>query len=202
MLIAGGGNLGRALAAVLLGDGHKVMVIESDRQTAAKLRAEVGVQVTEGDAADPSVLSRAGIDAADVVVAATGHDEDNLVISTLAKFEFSVKRVIARVNNPRNHWMFAHDTGVDVALNQAELIARLVQEEAALSDLVTLLRLREGEVGLVEEIIAEGSPLVGRTIGDLRLPEDVVVVAVLHNRRVLVPTSSLALAAGDEVLFL
>ncbi|MDA8189350.1 MAG: NAD-binding protein, partial [Dehalococcoidales bacterium] len=193
VVIVGAGLVGRHLAEILLIDKQRVVVIEKNPAVAAKIAAQLGVKVIEGDGNDPKVLEEAGIRGADVFVAVTGEDEDNLVAATLAKFEFAVPRVMARVNNPKNEWMFGKDMGVDIVVNQATLMAKLLEEEMTLGDLITLLKMREGDVALVEKPVPEGSKAIGSEIGQLGLPEDVVVVALLRAGKVLFPKTDLAL---------
>ena len=145
VIVVGGGKTGSHLAELLLAGGHGVRVIDDREDVVAKLRRELPADVVvPGDGADPDVLERAGIREADVVAAVTGDDEDNLVVATLARFEFSVRRVIARVNNPRNAWLYTPEMGVDVALNQADLMAKLIAEEMSLGDMTILVKLRRG----------------------------------------------------------
>jgi trk system potassium uptake protein len=202
VVVVGGGTVGRHLAEMLVRDNQKVVVIEKDASTAARVAAELGIKVVEGDGDDPVILEEAGARGADVFVAVTGEDEDNLVACTLAKSEFHVGRVLARVNNPKNQWMFEKDMGVDIAVSQANLIAQLLEEQMTLGDLVTLLRLQEGEVALVEKPIPPGSRSIGRMIKDLGLPVSARVVAVLRSSQVLVPTGELAMEADDRVIVL
>lgn len=202
VVIVGAGLVGRHLAGMLTQDKHAVVLIEKNPAVATEVAKQLGLRVVEGDGDDPKVLEAAGTRGADVLIAVTGEDEDNLVACTLAKSEFLVGRVLARVNNPRNEWMFGKDMGVDIAINQAALIAALLEEEMTLGDLVTLLRLREGEVALVEKPIAPGAKSVGRQIRDLGLPEDAVCVAVLRRSKVLVARPDLVLQADDRVMIL
>lgn len=202
VVIIGAGLVGRHLADMLMRDHEKVILIEKNPTVASLASRELGMGVVEGDGNDPKVLEDAGVRGADVLVAVTGEDEDNLAACTLAKFEFLVGRVMARVNNPRNEWMFGKDMGVDIAVSQAGLMSELLKEEATLGDLVTLLRLREGEVALVEKPIPAGSRSIGLQVRALRLPEDAVCVAILRERRVLFPRADLALQAEDRVIVL
>ncbi|MBI4318360.1 MAG: NAD-binding protein [Chloroflexi bacterium] len=202
VVIVGAGAVGRHLAEVLAQEKQQVVLVEKDASIAAKVAQETSIEVVEGDGDDPDVLQRAGASGADVVVAVTGEDEDNLVACTLAKFQFSAKRVIARVNNPKNAWMFGKDTGVDVAVSQADVMTRLLVEEMTLSDIVTLLRLRLGEVALVEKSIGVDSKAAGSQIKGLPFPENAVCVAVLQGGKVLVPRPDLTVQVGDEVIVL
>ena len=202
VIIIGAGLVGRHLADTLIRDNERVLLIEKNPATAALASKELGMKVLEGDGNDPKVLEQAGARGADVLVAVTGEDEDNLAACTLAKFEFLVGRVMARVNNPRNAWMFGKDMGVDIAVSQAGLMSELLKEEATLGDLVTLLRLREGEMALVEKPIPAHSKSIGLQVRALSLPEDAVCVAVLRERRVLFPRGDLVLQADDRVIVL
>ncbi|MCL5960065.1 MAG: TrkA family potassium uptake protein [Chloroflexi bacterium] len=202
VVVIGAGFVGRHLVEILIRDKHEVVVIEKNLDVAKRVARELGARVVEGDGDDPKVLEGAGIRGADVFVAVTGEDEDNLVACTLAKFEFQVGRVMARVNNPKNEWMFGKDMGVDIAVNQADLMARLLEEEMPPGGLVTLLRLREGEVAIVEKQVSAGSGAIGRQIKDLGLPEDALCVGVLRGGKVLFPIPGLVLQEGDRVLLL
>lgn len=202
VVIIGAGLVGRHLADILLHDQQKVVLVEENPVVAADAARELGIQVVNGDGNDPAVLEEAGARGADVLVAVTGEDEDNLAACTLGKFEFLIRRVMARVNNPKNTWMFGRDMGVDIAVSQAALMAELLEEEMTLGDLVTLLKLREGEVALVEKPIPEGSRAVGRQVRDLGLPGNAVCVAVIRAGKVLFPREDLTLLAEDRLIVL
>ena len=202
VIVTGGGAVGRHLAVDLVGRGHEVTLIEQNRPLVEKLRAWApGVTVLFGDACAPSVLEDAASDA-DVVVAATGDDEDNLVTSLLAKQEFAVPRVIARVNHPRNEWLFTEQWGVDAEVSPPHILTAMVEEAVSVGDLVRLIRLGGGQVSIVEMTLPEGSPSVGRAMYELRLPADSVVMAILREGHVVIPQPETVLAAGDEVLAL
>ncbi len=203
VVIAGAGAVGRHLAGDLHARGHSVTLIEQEpaHLEAAKEWAP-DVDYLLGDACEPWVLEKADLKTADVVVAATGDDEDNLVTSLLAKQEFAVPRVLARVNHPRNEWMFTEQWGVDVAVSVPHILTSLVEEAVTVGDLVRLLRLEGGRVALVEMTIPDGSPNDGRPIYELRLPADAAIVAVLREGHVVIPQPETQIAAGDEVLAL
>jgi trk system potassium uptake protein len=148
------------------------------------------------------VLEKAELKTADVVVAATGDDEDNLVTSLLAKQEYAVPRVLARVNHPRNEWMFSEQWGVDVAVSVPHLLTALVEEAVTVGDLVRLLRLEGGRVGLLELTVPETSPNAGRPLYELRLPTDSAIVAVLRDGHVVIPQPETVITPGDEILAL
>jgi trk system potassium uptake protein TrkA len=203
VVIAGAGAVGRHLAGDLHARGHAVTVIElNPLHLEAAREWAPDVDYLLGDACEPWVLDQANLKAADVVVAATGDDEDNLVTALLAKQEFAVPRVLARVNHPRNEWMFTEQWGVDVAVSVPHILTALVEEAVTVGDLVRLLRLEGGRVALVELTIPETSPNEGRPIYELRLPADAAIVAVLRDGHVVIPQPETQIVAGDEVLAL
>ncbi len=201
VLIVGGGQVGSYLANLLLKDGHAVTLVEERPKQLALLRQELPEgTVVAGGFTDPLVLEKAGITQANVVVAVTSKDEENLVISTLARFEFGVKRVIARVNNPQNSWAFTPEMGVDVGLNQADLMAHLVAEEMSLGDMITLLKLNKGQFSLVQEKVHPNSSVVGKSLRELSLPNDCVIFAVIRHSELLIPRGDTVLKINDEIL--
>jgi trk system potassium uptake protein TrkA len=201
VLIVGGGKIGSHLSSLLMEGGHTIRIIESRQDVLTKLHRELPAEVIHpGDGTDPVRLEQSGIRHANVLAAVTGSDETNLVVTTLARFEFSVPRIIARVNNPRNAWLFTPDMGVDVALNQADLMAKMIAEEMSLGDMMTLLKLRKGEVELVEEKIAETAIANGKTIREVAWPPDCTVAAVIRKGEVIMPRGDTMLRALDEVL--
>lgn len=200
--IAGGGVVGRSIASDLVRNGHEVLIVESDPAVVARESEVPGCRWFAGDACEVSSLHEAGFGQADVVVAATGDDEDNLVVSLLSKQEFAVPRVIARVNHPKNEWLFNETWGVDVSVSTPHLITALVEEALSVGTLVRLLHFAEGKAGLVEVTLAGASPADGRPISDLGMPRDSSIVAVIRDRRVVVPRGDTVLHAGDEVIVL
>ena len=201
VLIVGGGKTGSHLAGLLLAGGHQAVVIDHRPEVIELLRKELPSEaVVSGDGADPKVLISAGIKKADVVAAVTSDDEDNLVVSTMARFEFGVRRVISRVNNPKNAWLFTRDMGVDVALNQADLMAKLIVEEMSIGDMMTLLKLRRGQYSLVEEKVDPKSTAVGKAVRDLDLPCDCVLAAIIRKGDLIIPRDDTVLQPIDEVL--
>ena len=155
-----------------------------------------------GDGSSPQVLESAGVLKANVLAAVTGSDETNLVVTSLARFEFNVPRVIARLNNPKNAWLFTPEMGVDVALNQADILARLVAEEMSLGDMMTLLKLRKGEYSLIEEKVHPLSIAVNKNLRDLKIPEECVLVAIIRKNKLFIPHGDTVLQPADEVLAL
>jgi len=201
VLIIGGGKTGSFLAKKLLSAGHAVRVIDPSAETIDRLRTELPEEtVICGDGADPQTLIEAGIRSAQVVAAMAGSDPTNLVTCTLARFELAVPRVIGRVNDPKNAWLFTAENGVDVAINQPDLIATLIIEEMSLGDMVLLLKLRKGEFSVVEEKVHPSSAAAGRTVGDLPLPEQCSLVAILRKSQLLMPRADVTLQPHDEVL--
>ncbi len=203
VLIVGGGKVGSHLASLLLADGHQVCVVESRPQVLSRLHRELPTEtVMDGDGTQADVLERAGIQHSDVLVAVTGDDEVNLAAAMVGRLLFSVPRVIGRVNNPRNAWLFTAEAGVDVALNQSDLLAKLIAEQMSLGDMMTLLRLREGELSLVTERLESGASAEGQRVADLLLPPDCLLVAVIRGTEIMVPRGETALQADDEILAL
>ena len=205
VVIAGGGNVGTFIAAELVQAGHEVTLVEVDPdrvRQAEKSREPAGVTWLNADACEVSEFARADVDKADVVAAVTGDDEDNLVISLLAKQEFAVPRVVARVNNPKNEWMFNEMWGVDVSVSTPHLLTALVEEAVSVGSLVRLLSFERGRARLVEVTLAPDSPAADREIASLGFPRDSTVVAILRKDHVVVPRGDTPVLAGDEVLVL
>lgn len=198
--IAGGGKVGRYVARDLVSKGHEIVLIEEDKGKLQALKDTIDVNWIVGDACELHVLDEAVLSSCDVMVAATGDDEDNLVISLLAKQEFAVPRVVARVNYPDNDWLFNDTWGVDVSVSTPHLLTSLVEEAVSVGDLVRLLQLEQGKVTLLEVTLAEDSPAHGRTITELDIPADSTIVAVVRDRHVIAPKPETPLHAGDEVL--
>jgi trk system potassium uptake protein TrkA len=200
--IAGAGNVGTSIASDLRAAGYDVLVIEQDPDLVARLRPTLDVIWFEGDACEVNNLHKAGLADADVVVAATGDDEDNLVVSLLAKQEFAVPRVVARVNHPKNQWLFNETWGVDVSVSTPHLLTALVEEAVSVGSLVRLLQFAQGEARLVEVTLADESPARGRPLAELDVPRDATIVAVVRDNRVVVPRGDTVLYPHDEVIAL
>ncbi len=201
VIIVGGGKTGSELANNLIKEGHQVMVIEDREVVLERLRQELPAgSVFAGDGSSPDCLEAAGIGRAQVLAAVTGDDEANLVITTLARFEFHVPRVIARVNNPKNAWLFTAEMGVDVALNQADILARLIAEEMSLGDMMTLLKLRKGEYSVVEEKVHPASVAAGKPLSQLEMPGECTIAAIIRKGRLVIPHGDTVLQPADEVL--
>ena len=203
VIVVGGGNTGSQLAKFLLDAGHTVRVIDERPAVLEKLAKEIPVDcIINGDGSSPAVLEKAGIQNAQVLAAVTGSDETNLVITSLGKFEFNVKRVIARINNSKNAWLFTPEMGVDVSLNQAEILARLTAEEMSLGDMMTMLKIRRGKYSIVEEKIPAGAPIIGLAIKDLTFPNNCVISGIIRHGEIILPRGTTTLEEGDEVLAL
>jgi trk system potassium uptake protein TrkA len=200
-IIVGGGKTGAQLTRRLLDEGHQVKLIECRTEAAERLRKELpGDTVVTGDGSSPAILEDAGILSTQVLAAVTGEDEANLVITTLARYEYNVPRIIARVNNPRNAWLFMPEMGVDVGLNQTDILAALIEEEMSMGDMMTLLKLRRGQYSLVEEKLPPGSKVLDIPLKDLPLPDTCVIAAVIRRGEVLTPRGNMMFEVGDEVL--
>jgi trk system potassium uptake protein TrkA len=202
-IIVGGGQVGAYLASLLLAEKHQIRIIDRRKDRLDLLKGSIPAEMLIlGSGSDPTVLEAAGIHKANVVAAVTGSDETNLAICSLARMEFKVPRVIARVNNPKNAWLYTPDMGVDVALNQADLIARLIAEEMSLGDMMTLLKLRKGLFSLVEEKVHPNSIANGKALRDLNVSPRCVLAAIIRKGELIVPRGDTVLQAADEVLAL
>jgi trk system potassium uptake protein TrkA len=201
VIIAGGGRTGAQLANLLVSQDHEVRVIDNRKEVLERIHHELPTEaIIEGDPLEFHVLEQAGIQRADVLAACTTEDEINLTLCFLARNQYNVRRTIARVNNPRDAWLFDEKFHVDVAVNQAELLASLIQEEMSLGDMVTLLKLRRGNYSLVEERVSEGAQAIGMALKDLGLPEHVVIAAIIRKGEVMIPRGITTFEADDEVL--
>ncbi|HEX6424358.1 MAG TPA: TrkA family potassium uptake protein [Acidimicrobiales bacterium] len=202
VVIAGGGNVGTHIADDLSRAGHEVVIIERDERMVERTASRHPVTWVVGDACEVSTLHRVGLETCDVLVAATGDDEDNLVVSLLARQEFAVPKVVARVNHPGNEWLFNQSWGVDVSVSAPHLLTSLVTEAVSVGSLVRLLDFEGGGVRIIEVTLADTSPAAGRTLMELELPRDATVVAVVRQGHVVVPGGDTVLLRGDEVLVL
>ena len=198
--IAGAGNVGRSIATELIANGNEVMLIEREPHMIREDRVPEAEWVL-ADACELASLQAARLETCDVVVAATGDDKVNLVVSLLAKTEFAVNRTVARVNRAENEWLFTDQWGVDVAVSKPRLMAALVEEAVTVGDLVRLLTFRQSDTSLVEITLPRTSPYVGQAVRSLSLPHDSALVAILRGKRVRVPTPEDPLEAGDELVF-
>ncbi|MGH2673550.1 MAG: potassium channel family protein [Actinomycetota bacterium] len=203
VMISGAGAVGRHLAADLAKRGHDVTLIEQVPEVLETAKEWApSVHLLLGDACEPWVLEKADLRTTEVVVAATGDDEDNLVTSLLAKQEFGVPRVLARVNHPDNEWLFNEQWGVDAAVSPPHILTAMVEEEVTVGDLVRLLPLERGGISIVEMTVPADSPNAGRPIYELRLPPDSTIVAIIRESHVVIPQPETVITPGDEVLAL
>ncbi len=198
--IAGAGKVGKAIARELVQNGHEVLLIDRDP---LEVRPESVPQARMllADACEASALEAADLGSCQIMIAATGDDKVNLVVSLLAKTEYGVPRVVARVNHPKNEWMFDESWGVDVAVSTPRIVAALVEEAVSVGDLVRLFTFRTGNADLVEITLAVDSPVIGRRVDEVRLPVDTALVAILRQTRVITPSPDDSLEVGDELLF-
>lgn len=201
VLIAGGGRTAAQLATLLVAQSHEIQVVEYRKEVLVRLHRELPTQVIlEGNATDPHILEQAGGRRAQVLVAAMATDAENLALCYYARERFQVPRIIAIVNDPRNSWLFDKKFHVDVALNQVEILASLIEEEMSMGDMMTLLKLRRGRYSLVEEKIPLGARAVGMTVKELPLPPNCVIAALIRHGEILMPRGTTTFEVGDEVL--
>ena len=201
VIIAGGGRTGAQLANLLISQDHEIRVIENRADVLERIHQELPTEsIIEGDPLEMHVLELANIQRADALAACSTSDEMNLTLCYIARTQYKVPRTIARVNNPRDAWLFDSKFHVDVAVNQAEILASLIQEEMSLGDMITLLKLRRGNYSLVEEKIVPGARAVGMAIKDLTLPEHCVIAAIIRKGEVMIPRGVTIFEVGDEIL--
>jgi trk system potassium uptake protein TrkA len=201
VVIAGAGSVGRSIARELLDNGHQVLLVDKD-PTAIKVSAVPDAEWLLADACEITSLSEAGLDECDVVVAASGDDKVNLVVSLLAKTEYGVPRTVARVNNPTNEWMFDEAWGVDVAVSTPRLMTALVEEAVSIGDLVRIFTFQQSHANMVELTLPQDSPLAGTRVGDISWPADTVLVAIIRAERPIAPSRDDALEAMDELMLI
>jgi trk system potassium uptake protein TrkA len=201
VLIAGGGRTGARLASLLINQNHKVRLIENRRTLLTHLHQELPTEVIyEGEMIDPATLERAGIREAHILAAVSSDDSTNLALCFLAKTMFGVPRAIARVNNPNNTWLFNESFHVDVALNQADVLAHLIQEEMSLGDMMTLFKIRRGRYSVVEEKVPPGAKGVGIALKDMGLEEQCVIAAIIRDGKMTLPRGDSTFQVGDEIV--
>lgn len=201
VVIVGGGQVGAYLATLLIERGHEIKVIEVKESRIQNLKKMLPEEmIVQGSGSEPKVLEEVDILHTDVVAAVTESDETNLVVATLAKLEYGVPRVIGRVNSPKNAWLFTPVMGVDAALNQADLMARLVAEEMSLKDMMTLLKLHGGKYSLVERVVEAPSVMADKALRDITLPPECVLVAVIRGAELIIPKGDTIIMAGDKAI--
>ncbi len=203
VIIVGGGQVGSYIASLLLTNGHEIKIIENRESVFKKLENEMPREVLLfGSGTNPETLEAAGIASANVVAAVTGSDEVNLVVSTLAKMEFGVPRVVARVNNPKNAWLYNAGMGVDVAVNQADLMAHFIVEEMAIRDIFTLLKLNRGDYSIVQVKVKDNAKAANQLLKNLQVPSGMVFIAITRDNGVLIPKGDTKILVDDEILLL
>lgn len=198
--IAGAGNVGRSIAGELVHNGHEVLLVDKEPH-AIKAASIPEAEWLLADACELSMLEEARMETCHVTIAATGDDKVNLVVSLLAKTEFGVPRVVARVNHPKNEWLFNESWGVDVSVSTPRIMSALVEEAVSVGDLVRLFTFRQGEANLVELTLPDDSPIVGTAIADVKWPVDTTLVSVIRGKHVHAPLPDLPLEAHDELIF-
>ncbi|GAA4765182.1 potassium channel family protein [Citricoccus nitrophenolicus] len=201
VVIAGAGSVGSSIAKELLANGHEILLVDTKPEVVSRSGLR-GVKWLIGDACELAVLQEAHLETAEVLVAATGDDKANLVVSLLAKSEFGVGRTVARVNNPKNDWLFDESWGVDVAVSTPRIMTALVEEAVESGDLVRLLTLKSGQTALAEFTVPSGHWSDGRRLGSVSWPADVSVVSIIRDTRPITPSDDDVLEAADEVFFL
>lgn len=201
VVIAGAGSVGRSIARELLDNGHQVLLVDKD-PTAIKVSSVPDAEWLLADACEIASLAEAGLDECDVVVAASGDDKVNLVVSLLAKTEYGVPRTVARVNNPTNEWMFDEAWGVDVAVSTPRLMTALVEEAVSIGDLVRIFTFQQSHANMVELTLPQDSPLAGTRVGDIGWPPDTVLVAIIRSEHPIAPSRDDALEALDELMLI
>lgn len=201
VLIAGGGRTGARLANLLINQNYKVRLVENRRELLSHLHQELPTEIIyEGNPIEPSLLEAAGAREAHVVAAVTSNDSTNLALCFLAKTMFEVPRTIARVNNPNNAWLFHEKFKVDVALNSADVLAHLIQEEMSLGDMMTIFKIRRGKYSVVEEKVPAGAKVIGIPLRDLDLAEHCVIAAIIRDGVMTLPRGDSTLQEEDEIV--
>ncbi|HOV05705.1 MAG TPA: TrkA family potassium uptake protein [Anaerolineaceae bacterium] len=201
IVIAGGGRTGAQLAKSLIAIDHKVRVVEQRKEILSRIHKEIPTEsIITGNPLDVKVLELADIKNAQVFAATTPNDAENLALCYLVRERYKVKRIIARVNNPRNAWLFDEFFNVDVAVNQADILAHLIEEEISMGDMMTLMKLRRGKYSIVEEKVPQNARAIGKAIKDLNLPANCVIAGIIRDGELMIPRGVTTLLADDEVL--
>ncbi len=201
IIIVGAGNVGYYLAKTLLNAGHEVLLIERDKRRCALLQDELGEMVMRGRGDEIHTMREAGADRADIVVACTGDDEDNLIISQIAKWYFNVPRTVARINDPRNETIF-QQLGIDATVSSTNIIYHLIEQEIETGEIIPLAALQRGNIEIVDIELSSRSPVVGKRIQDLPLPSDALIVCLIRQENAVLPHADTVLEPGDSVIAL
>jgi len=201
ILIIGAGKVGYFLTKRLCQSKHTVSIIDQDKAVCEEIAKDLEILVINGDGCDPSILEEAGIARADVVAAVTGDDEDNLIICQLAKEKFNIQRTVGRVNNPDNEHTFS-ELGIDVPIDSTKIIAKIIEEEVSFSDFVNLMSFKRGKLAIVRIDLPEDSPVINKTVQEIQLPADSVLVSIVRGEEVIVPKGTTVLKPGDDIIAL
>lgn len=201
IVIVGAGKVGYFLAKRLVSNKHTVAIVERDKTLCEDVAKQLEILVINGDGCDPRILEEAGITRADVLAAVTGDDEDNLIVCQLAKEKFNIHRTVGKVNNPDNEHTFT-ELGVDVAVDNTKIIAKIIEEEVSFSDWVNLLSFKRGKLSIVRVDLPEDSPIINKPIQEIQWPENSVLVSVLRGEDVIIPKGDTVLKPGDDVIAL
>ncbi|OLB63826.1 MAG: portal protein [Ktedonobacter sp. 13_1_20CM_3_54_15] len=198
IIVGGGGDVGYYLTKSLLSQGHEVLLLEKGAIRYQALSEELGQSVVRGDACEARTMEEVGVSRADVVIAVTGEDDDNLVICQMAKKRFKVARTIARLNNPKNELLF-QKLGIDITVSPTRSILSLIEAELPGSSFVTLMRLRRAGLGIIEVRVPPDSPIVGKTLNAIKLPRSGNIALIIRDNEYIVPTAETKIFANDEV---
>ena len=201
IIIVGGGKIGHILAKRLSADKHTVVVIERDRGVCETIAKDLDCIVIHGDGCEPRYLEESGVARADVVASVTGEDEDNLVVCQLAKEKFKVSRTVARINDPRNETVFAQ-LGVDVPVDATAILAKIIEEEVSFADFVNLMSFKRGKLAIIRVDLPSDSPVINKSLQELQLPLDSVLVSIIRTDQVIIPKGNTVLQAGDDIIAL
>lgn len=199
IIIVGGGKVGYYLTKHLLSAGHEVVVIEKNPKKVEMIINDLGGVSIQGDGSDAGPMVEAGMNRADIVVAATGDDEDNLIVCQMAKRKFGVKRTIARINNPKNEHIFGV-LGIDSTVSYVDALVAQIEREIPAHSLIHLLTLRDVGAAFIEEQVPEDSPIVGIPMNDLNLPDQFIIALIIRDGKAIIPKGTTRLLAGDEVV--
>ncbi len=201
IIIIGAGKVGYFLAKRLVNSKHVVSIIDKNKLICEDAAKEIEALVINGDGCDPRILEEAGILRADVVAAVTGDDEDNLIICQLAKERFNIQRTVGRVNNPDNEHTFS-ELGIDAPVDSTKIIAKIIEEEVSFSDFVNLMSFKRGKLAIVRVDLPDDSPVINKSIQEISLPENSVLVSILRGEEVIIPKGNTILKSGDDIIAL
>jgi len=199
VIVVGGGKVGYYLTKQLLSEGHEVLLLEKDRRRQAALAEQMGEVVVQGDGCEVRIMSEAGFGRADVIVAVTGDDEDNLVICQMAKRKFQTPRTVARVNDPDNLMLF-EKLGIDTTVSSTQIIFNLLDQQIETGEIIPLAALKNGNIELVAITVSERSPVLGQNVRDLPLPGDALIISVVRNQHAMLPQGDVRFENGDTVI--